>query len=317
MPLLLLLLLLLLLHTHRLNRAPAATSATLSRTSCARIVRRVTASPLHSPFIPSHSVDCAAGVQRVSVTDDHTKEFGFPSTHSLNSVCMFSYMLLHVRGVNLALLAPLAVVWCGGICYSRMYLGMHTPVDIVGGALIGLALAVSWLSLGEYIDDVFVAHPYSIALHLLLSLVLLSCYPTPTRPTPSYKYCVYFAGVAVGGNIGLLRTRSLQPPLPPMDPQLSIQFAMWSMKRFSAGIVVVVTCLIISDNILKAIMPPIFRFARIPFATDKDASPRVFTTNSGSTYFAHIDTCRRFITYGVVCWSVVEPALLLIRYLQL
>ncbi len=259
----------------------------------------------------------AAGVQRVSVTDDHTKEFGFPSTHSLNSVCMFSYMLLHAGGTNVAVSAPLAVVWCAGICYSRIYLGMHTPVDIVGGAAIGLALGVSWLSLGEYIDDVFVSHPYSVVLHLLLSLVLLSCYPTPRRPTPSYKYCVYFAGVAVGGNIGLLRMRSLQPLLPPMDPQLSFQFALWSMRRFGAGMLVVVACLLLSDNILKAILPPIFRLFRIPFATDKDASPRVFVTNSGSTYLAHIDTCRRFITYGVVCWSVVEPALLLIRYLEL
>lgn len=256
-------------------------------------------------------------MHRVSVTDDHTKEFGFPSTHSLNSVCLLSYMLLHTRGINLTLLAPLAAVWCAGICYSRIYLGMHTPVDIVGGAVIGLALGVSWLSLGEYIDDVFTSHPYSIALHLLLSLVLLSCYPSPKRPTPSYKYCVYFAGVAVGGNIGLLRSRSLQPLSPPIDPQLSIQFALWSMKRFGAGILVVAICLLLSDNVLKAILPPVFRFFRIPIATDKDASPRVFTTNSGSTYWAHIDTCRRFITYGVVCWSVVEPAQLFIRYLQL
>jgi sphingosine-1-phosphate phosphatase 1 len=259
-------------------------------------------------------------VQRLSVTDDHTKEFGFPSTHSLNSVCMFSYMLLYTKGLNpaaLAPLAPLALIWCAGICYSRIYLGMHTPVDIVGGAAIGLALSVSWLFLGEYIDDVFTSHPYSIPLHLLLSLVLLSCYPTPKRPTPSYKYCVYFAGVAVGGNIGLLRTRLLQPLLPPMDPQLSVQVAFWSMRRFAVGIAVVIACLLLTDNILKLIMSSIFRILRIPFASDDDASPRVFTTKSGGTYFAHIDTCRRFLTYGVVCWSVVEPALLLIRHLQL
>jgi hypothetical protein len=257
-------------------------------------------------------------VQRVSVTDDHTKEFGFPSTHSLNSICMCSYLLFHTEGDHFAVLAPLAVLWCVGICYSRIYLGMHTPVDIVGGGVIGFALGVAWLSLGEYIDDVFTSHPYSIPLHFLLSIVLLSCYPTPSRPTPSYKYCVYFAGVAVGGNIGLLRMRSLEPLLPPhMHPQLSVQFAVWSMRRFGTGICVVVALLFLTDNILKYTMPFVFRQLRIPFATDQNASPRVFKTTSGSTYFAHIDTCRRFISYGVVCWSVVEPALLLIRYLEL
>ena len=260
---------------------------------------------------------CTSGVQRLSVTDDHTMEFGFPSTHSLNSVCMCCYMLLHIQGSDFALLAPLAVLWCVGICYSRIYLGMHTPIDIVGGCAIGLALGATWLSLGEYIDDVFTSHPYSVPLHLLLSIVLLSCYPTPTRPTPSYKYCVYFAGVAVGGNIGLLRMRSLQPLLPPLHPQLSLEFAIWSMRRFATGIFVVVTFLFLTDIILKAIMPTIFRLVRVPFATDKSASPRVFKTTSGDTYFAQIDTCRRFITYGIVCWSVVEPAILLIRYLEL
>ena len=78
-----------------------------------------------------------------------------------------------------------------------------------------------------------------------------------------------------------------------------------------------VTFLLLTDNILKIVLPPLFRFARIPFATDKDASPRVFRTTSGSPYVVHIDTCRRFISYGVVCWSVVEPALSLIRYLEL
>jgi hypothetical protein len=89
------------------------------------------------------------------------------------------------------------------------------------------------------------------------------------------------------------------------------------MRRFVAGIAVVIACMLLTDSILKAIMPPIFRILRIPVATDNDASPRVFTSKSGRVYFAHVDTCRRFITYGVVCWSVVEPALLFIRYLQL
>ena len=227
-------------------------------------------------------------------------------------------MLFHVQGHNFAVMATFAVLWCLGICYSRIYLGMHTPVDIVGGVVIGLALGVTWLSLGEYIDDVFTSHPYSIPLHVLLSLVLLSCYPTPARPTPSFKYCVYFAGVAVGGNIGLLRMRSLLLlSSPALSPQFSIQFAVWSFRRFAVGIFVVIACLLLTETILKAVMPLIFRLLRIPFATDKDASPRVFQTTSGAPYLVHIDTCRRFITYGVVCWAVVEPAILLIRYLEL
>jgi hypothetical protein len=194
---------------------------------------------------------------------------------------------------------------------------MHTLVDIVGGVVIGLALGVAWLSFGEYIDDVLTTHPYSVAFHLLFSFVLLSCYPAPTHPTPSYKYFVYFAGVAVGGNIGILRTNSLEPLHLPMPPQFSIQFAIWSMRRFAAGILVVVAFLFVTDKVLTTFIPRLFRFIRIPFATDKNTSSYVFRTTSGSLYLVHVDTCRRFITYGIVAWSVVEPAVLLIRYLEL
>jgi hypothetical protein len=120
----------------------------------------------------------------------------------------------------------------------------------------------------------------------------------------------------VGGNIGLFRTRSLHPLFAPLPPQLSLDFALWSARRFSTGILIVVASLLLTDNILKVTMPSLFCLLRIPFASDKDASPRVFTKKSGSRYFAHIDTCRRFITYGVVTWCVVEPALLFIRYLE-
>ncbi len=67
----------------------------------------------------------------------------WPSCHAMNmwSAASFLFSYSHVRGVALAILAAL-------VCYSRVYLGMHYPVDVVGGAVTGIlwGCAAAWLT---------------------------------------------------------------------------------------------------------------------------------------------------------------------------
>lgn len=51
-----------------------------------------------------------------------------------------------------------AALWVAWIGFSRVYMGMHTPVDIGGGALIGLMVLSSYLSVdGEQHDAILVS----------------------------------------------------------------------------------------------------------------------------------------------------------------
>ena len=62
--------------------------------------------------------------------------FGFASSHASNSfaVAMFCWLLLRDSLKHVWLL----FVWASLVAYSRVYLGVHFPGDILTGALIGI-----------------------------------------------------------------------------------------------------------------------------------------------------------------------------------
>ena len=62
--------------------------------------------------------------------------FGFVSSHASNSICivMFSFLALKLKLPKFHLLWILPLI----VCYSRIYLGVHYPGDILGGLLIGI-----------------------------------------------------------------------------------------------------------------------------------------------------------------------------------
>jgi membrane-associated phospholipid phosphatase len=61
----------------------------------------------------------------------------FPSGHAQAAVVFWAYLASWVERGGFSVIAALLVLL---ISFSRLYLGVHFPIDIVGGALIGAAL---------------------------------------------------------------------------------------------------------------------------------------------------------------------------------
>ncbi len=78
----------------------------------------------------------------VHIVKDHCGgKYGFVSSHSANmfSIATFIFLLFKKDFPKYILLV---IVWSGLIAYSRVYLGVHYPGDIIGGAILGSLVSV-------------------------------------------------------------------------------------------------------------------------------------------------------------------------------
>jgi undecaprenyl-diphosphatase len=104
--------------------------------------------------------------------------YGFVSSHASNSV---GFALLSSLFFREKIYTILITLWVLLICYSRVYLGVHYPLDIFGGALVGAGAAgVCWYVLKLYRPSIFERNevvntivPVSV---LITSLVLILSY---------------------------------------------------------------------------------------------------------------------------------------------
>ena len=103
---------------------------------------------------PSHTPGLSE--QLHFVNNYHGGRFGFVSSHASNSIAMalwISYLLWHKASPvaqrlftrlswsqerRFLIMASLLIVWALLNCYSRIYLGVHYPGDILGGLLVGV-----------------------------------------------------------------------------------------------------------------------------------------------------------------------------------
>lgn len=69
--------------------------------------------------------------------------YGFASSHAANTFGLAAFLNLKMKG-KLRFL-PWLFLWAAVISYTRIYLGVHYPLDILVGALVGIAAGlISW-----------------------------------------------------------------------------------------------------------------------------------------------------------------------------
>ncbi len=88
-------------------------------------------------------------IENVGLLVKNPTDFSFPSGHTLSSV--ISAVILTLANKRFAFFAvPLAVI----IAFSRLYLYVHFPSDVLFGALLGVAIGFSTWFFGKKIKPV-------------------------------------------------------------------------------------------------------------------------------------------------------------------
>jgi len=88
-------------------------------------------------FRPSHDPVIANFVHIVN--NSRAGLYGFVSSHAANTVGFATLSSLFIKNKNYSIAV---FSWAAITCYSRIYLGLHFPGDILGGALTGIAIAL-------------------------------------------------------------------------------------------------------------------------------------------------------------------------------
>ena len=87
--------------------------------------------PCHNPYLQGMIhllVDCGG-------------EYGFPSVHATNHFALgiFSAVTL---GKQAKWVWPVAIIWATLVSFAQVYVGVHFPLDVTCGALVGTAIGI-------------------------------------------------------------------------------------------------------------------------------------------------------------------------------
>ena len=84
------------------------------------------------------------------VNETRGGRYGFTSSHAANSFGIATFIMLLIR--NRALSASL-IVWASMNAFTRIYLGVHYPGDILAGTAIGVVVGFAIYRLFVYIQN--------------------------------------------------------------------------------------------------------------------------------------------------------------------
>lgn len=276
----------------------------------------------------------APPVRRITATEDEKEnalEYGLPSSHTLNTVCLSGFLLQYILSYTqnddaITGLAGLVIVclFVFFIALGRIYLGMHSLIDIIAGLAFGLAILASWLSVHKYIDYFIVSGQNVASFWAVLCFLLLFAYPTPQLPTPSFEFHTAFNGVALGIVIGVHQTyhQFHHESVPHVfTPQLTLPAF---LGRLIVGYPTILLVRFCSKALAKWMLPMLANALGIPVRSSSyvpslsvSASAKKSDQIKQAGYIQklfffsqqdsfEVDTGIRLFQYASLAWSVVD-----------
>ncbi|CAF0926635.1 unnamed protein product [Adineta steineri] len=165
----------------------------------------------------------------------YIEEYGFPSTHAMFAAGIpFTLVLLsHQRyDFNIWIGLGCALCVCIWVCLSRIYLGMHSFLDIIGGTIYALILVFVMFPCVNTIDNFILDFTLSPILNFCLGIFLIKCYPSVKQWSTARSDTTVILGSTFGflssatllNAIGYLEKPIFPPTYPIIPPNLGLCF---------------------------------------------------------------------------------------------
>ncbi|XP_076002751.1 sphingosine-1-phosphate phosphatase 1-like [Genypterus blacodes] len=249
----------------------------------------------------------------VKVEMFYNSEYSMPSTHAMSGTAIpFAlFFMSHTRWeYPFTLGFSLALCWCLLVCLSRLYMGMHSILDVIAGFLYSVLILTFCLPALDLIDNFNLTATYApliiISLHLGLGLFSFTLDTWSTSRGDTAQILGTGAGVALASHVNHYLGRLPDPPLDQLPfsmPPLTFWLVGAAMLRLVLGVLVLVA----TRALMKAVTIPLVCWVfRIPSGDVRKARQHM-----------EVELPYRYIVYGTVGFNVLFLVPLIFSYLRL
>jgi membrane-associated phospholipid phosphatase len=191
-------------------------------------------------------------LQKWAVSTEDVKalatEYSTPSGHAMAGSAFYSYLYAAIENRVVAVIAIIAILSIG---FSRPYLGVHYPGDVLIGWVIGLPLALVAIKRADQISDGWnklsykqqVAITVASSLILWLATIAINGWRIDGQPRALLGYAGFLTGIVLARPIELSTVN--------FDPRSSKPLA--KMLRFAISVAMVLVALLLLDKAFRAI----------------------------------------------------------------
>ncbi|XP_068199352.1 sphingosine-1-phosphate phosphatase 1 [Antennarius striatus] len=248
----------------------------------------------------------------VKVEVFYNSEYSMPSTHAMTGTAIpFCLLMLTYGRWEYPFLFGflVALSWSVLVCVSRVYMGMHSVLEVITGFLYSILILTFFQPILDKIDTFYMMDSYApvmiIVSHVSLGLVAFSLDSWSTSRGDTAQALGTGAGVALGTHVnyqlGLLKDPPLSS-LPLTLPLISTSLLAVSLLRFLMGVAV----LLVTRMAMKAVtIPFLCQLLGLPSDDVRQARQHM-----------KVELPYRYIVYSVVGFSCVCVVPLLFRILN-
>lgn len=184
----------------------------------------------------------------VRLETSYIQEFSMPSTHAMAGTAIplyLAYLAIERYQIPFPVAATVAVLWFSITCFSRLYLGVHSILDLLAGFLYSLLIFLTFLRYVEDYDFYQQTHPFAVPAVMAAALMLCTvCYPDSHKNSSkgdAVQIVAALAGVTMGAwlgyYLGYMHEPQHQGPYSVEMPTLS--WLGFSLLRFLSGLAMI------------------------------------------------------------------------------